>query len=197
MINQKNTFFHPLAVVESPNIGDSTKIWAFAHVMPGARIGADCNIGGGSFIESGAVVGDRVTIKNQVLVWNGVTIGDDCFVGPGVLFTNDLRPRSPRMQRCADRYKMLSSWLSRTQIDVGATLGAGCTILPVSVGKYAMVGAGSVVTKDVPPHGLVRGNPAKIVGWVCFCGQRLDHTLVCNMCGSDNSEEIESAKKIL
>ena len=157
------TFFvHDLGVCESADIGDRTRIWAFAHVLPGARIGADCNICDHVFVEGGAVVGDRVTVKCGVQLWDGVELSDDVFVGPNVTFTNDPFPRSRQH---------LTSY-PRTVVGPGASLGANSTILPGrSIGRHAMVGAGAVVTKDVPPNAVVVGNPARIVGYVDSAGE--------------------------
>jgi UDP-3-O-[3-hydroxymyristoyl] glucosamine N-acyltransferase len=112
-------FQHPTAVVESEAIGEGTRIWAWAHVLPGARIGAHCNVGDHAFIESGAVLGDNVTLKNHVCVWEGVTLEDDVFVGPHAAFVNDLHPRSPRMAEVRDRYTDKEQWLVRTVLERG------------------------------------------------------------------------------
>jgi len=176
---------HPQGLCDSDRVGEGTRIWAFAHVMRGAVVGRDCNIGGGAFVESGAVLGDRVTLKNQVMVWDGVRVEDDVFVGPGVIFTNDAAPRSPRMPGAADRYRDPGRWRVATVVGRGASLGAGAVILPgADVGPAAMVGAGSVVTRPVPAHALVVGNPARRVGWVCVCGGRLGDDLTCPDCGA-------------
>jgi UDP-2-acetamido-3-amino-2,3-dideoxy-glucuronate N-acetyltransferase len=174
---------HPQALCESDQVGEGTRIWAFAHVMRGAVVGAHCNIGEGAFIEAGAVVGDRVTLKNQVLVWDGVTIADDAFVGPGVIFTNDAHPRSPRMPQVEDRYRDPANWRRPTRVERGATIGAGAIILPgLTIGAFAMVGAGAVVIRDVKPQQIVAGNPAKPHGWVCVCAGGLDDDLTCALC---------------
>jgi acetyltransferase-like isoleucine patch superfamily enzyme len=166
---------HPKALVESDQVGDDTKIWAFAHVMAGAVIGADCNIGDQAFIETGATVGNGVTIKNNVLIWKGVRIADYAFIGPNVVFTNDLRPRSPRMPLMKEKALAEADWLVETVVEEGASIGANATILPgVRLGKYCMVGAGSVVTKDVEPFSLVVGNPAVQIGFVSQAGDRVE-----------------------
>jgi acetyltransferase-like isoleucine patch superfamily enzyme len=152
--------------------------------MDGARVGRHCNIGDHVFIESGATVGDRVTIKNGVMIFKGVTIEDDAFIGPGVIFTNDRHPRSPRMAEVTERYGHEKNWLTKVLVCRGATLGAGAVVLPgVSIGPYAAVGAGSVVTRDVAAHALVRGNPAKKTAWVCICGKPLPESRGCAACG--------------
>ena len=156
-------FQHPQALVESTQIGDGTRIWAFAHVMEGAVLGSDCNVGDGAFIESGVVCGDRVTIKNHVLLWDGVTVADDVFIGPNVVFTNDPLPRPFNMVPPEE-------WLD-THVGRGAAIGANSTIVcGIRIGTHALVGAGSVVTRDVLDHQVVYGNPARTQGWICVCG---------------------------
>jgi UDP-2-acetamido-3-amino-2,3-dideoxy-glucuronate N-acetyltransferase len=165
---------HPQALVEADAIGEGTRIWAFAHVMKGARVGRNCNIGEHTFIEAGACVGDNVTVKNAVSIWEGVEIRDNAFIGPGAAFTNDLNPRSRRLAAVAHRYADKRSWLRTTVVDEGASIGCHATILcGITIGRFAMVGAGAVVPRDVPPHALVLGVPARISGFVCECGQRL------------------------
>ena len=147
---------HETALVESPSIGAGTRIWAYAHVLPGAVIGAECNICDQTFIENDVLLGDRVTIKCGVQLWDGVTLEDDVFVGPNATFSNDLFPRSGhRPEKFA-----------RTLVKRGASIGANATILPgLTIGERAMIGAGAVVTSDVPPFAIVTGNPARIVGY--------------------------------
>jgi UDP-2-acetamido-3-amino-2,3-dideoxy-glucuronate N-acetyltransferase len=151
-----DVFVHEHGINDSSAVGPGTRIWAFAHVLEGARVGADCNICDGVFIEGGAVVGDRVTVKCGVQLWDGVELEDDVFVGPNATFTNDPMPRSRR-------------WLEeypRTVVRQGASVGANATILPgLEIGIGAMVGAGAVVTRSVPPHAIVVGNPARIHGY--------------------------------
>ncbi len=162
-----DVFKHPLALVESEEIGSGTRVWAWAHVMKGAKVGADCNIGEHCFIETGVVLGDRVTVKNGVAVWEGVTAEDDVFLGPYAVLTNDMRPRS----------KVYHQEVARTLLRRGASIGANATLLcGITVGRHAMIGAGSVVTKDVPDFGLVLGNPGRLKGHVCVCSETLAFT---------------------
>jgi acetyltransferase-like isoleucine patch superfamily enzyme len=199
-----NPTFHPASLVESDDIGSGTRVWAFAHVMHGARVGAQCNIGDHAFIEAGAIVGNNVTLKNNVCVWAGVTIEDDVFVGPNATFTNDRHPRSPRMPQVAERYAATERWLLPTVIERGVSIGANATIVPgVRLGRYAMIAAGSIVTSDVPPFALMVGAPARVVGHVCRCGQKLlgeYQTTTCDACGETpqmrcNQLELEAASR--
>jgi UDP-2-acetamido-3-amino-2,3-dideoxy-glucuronate N-acetyltransferase len=168
-------YIHPSALVETGQIGEDTKIWAFAHLMNGVSIGQDCNIGDHTFIESGVKVGNGVTIKNNVMLWKGVHIADYVFIGPGVVLTNDRRPRSPRMPAMKEQVLKESDWLVETYIEEGASIGANTTVVAgVTLGQYCMIGAGSVVTKNVEPFTLVLGNPAKVVGYVNELGERVD-----------------------
>lgn len=150
-------FVHPQALCETAAVGPRTRIWAFAHLLPGARVGADCNICDHVFIENDVVVGDRVTVKCGVQLWDGVEVENDAFIGPNVTFTNDLFPRSRRHQE----------QVCRTRICQGASIGANATLLAgIEIGAHAMIGAGAVVTRSVPPFAIAVGNPARITGYV-------------------------------
>jgi UDP-2-acetamido-3-amino-2,3-dideoxy-glucuronate N-acetyltransferase len=162
---ERKIFVHQLTDVQSRTIGDGTKIWQFCVVLEGAKIGKDCNICAHVLIENEVVIGDRVTVKSGVQLWDGVKVEDDVFIGPNATFTNDLFPRSKQYPECFEK----------TLIEKGASIGANATILAgLKIGKYALVGAGAVVTRDVPAHAKVIGNPAKITGWVCRCSKALD-----------------------
>jgi UDP-2-acetamido-3-amino-2,3-dideoxy-glucuronate N-acetyltransferase len=175
---------HPTAVIDEPcDIGEGSKIWHFCHVMPRAKIGRDCNIGQNVFIASDVVVGHNVKIQNNVSLYTGVIVEDDVFLGPSMVFTNVVNPRSHVSRK--DEYK-------QTVIRQGATIGANATIVcGVTLGRYAFVGAGAVVTRDVPDYALVVGTPARISGWMCHCGIKLSfeaqgemQVAVCADCGS-------------
>ena len=164
-----NYFKHPTALVgEKATIGEGTRVWAFTNVMDGAVIGKKCNICDGSFVESGAIIGDNVTIKNHVSVWTGVTLEEGVFVGPNAVFINDRHPRSRS-----------ENWqLEKTLVRKGATLGANCTVMcGITIGQYAVIGAGAVVLDDVKPHAVMVGNPARHIGWAGHDGQRLNEHL--------------------
>ena len=148
---------HPLADVQTPNVGEDTRVWQYCIILPGASIGKQCNICSHVFIENDVRVGDRATIKSGVQLWDGVRLEDDVFIGPNVTFTNDPFPRS----------KVFPDSFQETHIHAGASIGANATILGgVKIGRKAMIGAGSVVSRDVPAYAIVRGNPARITGYV-------------------------------
>lgn len=171
------TEIHQTAVVESNDVGKGTKIWHHAHVREGAKIGSNCIIGKSAYVDFDVVVGSNVKIQNNACVYNA-TIEDDAQIGPGVVVTNDLLPRAFIWN---DKKKG-----ERTVVKKGASVGANSTLIPgVIIGEYAMVGAGSVVTKNVPAHALVYGNPATIRGFVCKCGNKTENEdRVCNDCKS-------------
>jgi acetyltransferase-like isoleucine patch superfamily enzyme/dTDP-4-dehydrorhamnose 3,5-epimerase-like enzyme len=152
-----NYFVHEKAICESGNIGDNTRVWAFAHILPKAVIGADCNICDGVFIENDVTMGNRVTVKCGVQLWDGLVIEDNVFIGPNATFTNDRFPRS----------KIYPEQFAKTVVRKGASIGANATILPgLEIGTGAMIGAGAVITRSVPPNAIAVGNPARIVGYV-------------------------------
>jgi len=164
---------HKLSDVQSKDIGADSKIWQFCVVLKDARIGNNCNINANVFIENDVVIGNNVTIKSGVQIWDGITLEDNVFVGPNVTFTNDFTPRS----------KQYPNKFLKTLIKKGASLGANSTIIGgITVKKYAMVGAGSVVTKDIATQELWYGNPAQHKGYVCKCGQKCDNSLICDNC---------------
>ena len=164
---------HKLADVQSENIGENTNIWQFCVVLKNAKIGNNCNINAGVLVENDVVIGNNVTIKSGVQIWDGVTLGDSVFIGPNVTFTNDFLPRS----------KQYPKDFLKTTIKEFASVGANSTIIGgVIIGEYAMIGAGSVVTKDVKTQELWYGNPAIHKGYVCKCGQKCDDKLICNEC---------------
>jgi UDP-2-acetamido-3-amino-2,3-dideoxy-glucuronate N-acetyltransferase len=198
----KDIMIHPAAIVESDSIGEGTRIWAFAHVLAGASIGANCNIGDHCYVESGVAIGDDVTIKNSVAVWEGVTLERGVFVGPSVVFSNDLIPRSPRLADAAERYET-KGWVVPTRVEEGASIGAGAVVVAGNtIGPYSLVAAGAVVTRDVPAWAVVAGNPARQRGWVCTCGHLLSveaSAAECSNCRrrfelrSDGLREVQTA----
>jgi len=178
-------FIHPTAEVsKEASIGDGTKIWHHAQVREGAKIGKNCILGKCVYVDKNVEIGNNVKLENRVSVFQGVKIEDDVFVGPHVTFTNDLYPRA-----------FNQDWeITPTLVKKGASIGAGSVIVcGVTIGRYAMIGAGSVVTKDVPDHALVYGNPARIHGFVCVCGRKLKYkkekdgmvVMVCEHCGKE------------
>jgi len=168
-------FIHDSAHVSAgARIGSGTKVWINSQIREDAEIGEDCIISKDTYIDTGVRIGSRVKVQNGVSIYHGVDIEDDVFVGPNATFTNDYVPRA-----------FNADWkISKTLVRRGASIGANATIIcGHTIGEFAMVGAGSVVTKDVPAHGLVVGNPAKLIGFVCRCGQRLNGSQTCLSCG--------------
>lgn len=184
----KVSSIHPSAVVaEDAHIGPGTRVWHFVQVREGARVGADCVLGKGVYVGEGVEIGDRVKVENGVSIFSGATIEDGVFIGPHVCFTND---RYPRAINPDGSPKSADDWQVGTiLVRYGASVGAGSVLIAgVTIGRWALVAAGSVVTRDVPDHGLVSGNPARLVGHVCFRAHRLtageSGRLVCGRCGS-------------
>lgn len=171
---------HPLSIVdEVSEIGAGTRVWAGAHVMRGAKIGENCNIGENCFVEGGVTLGDHVTVKNNVALYDGAVVEDEVFLGPSCVFTNVTNPRA---------FISRKHEFKQTVVRRGASIGANATLIcGHTVGRYAFVGAGAVVSRDVPDYALVYGTPAKIHGWVCRCGCKLafapDGHAVCDECG--------------
>lgn len=173
-------FIHPTAEVsEHAKIGNGTKIWNLAQVREDCTIGEDCIISKNVYIDTKVVLGNRVKVQNNVNVYHGVEVEDDVFLGPSMTFTNDFYPRA-----------FNADWkITYTRVCKGASIGANATIVcGNTIGEYAMIGSGSVVTKDVPAHALVVGNPARQIGWVCKCGGKLDENFHCSACGEKYSE---------
>jgi len=169
MKDEKKYFVHESSYVDdNVEIAEGTKVWHFSHVQSGAKIGKKCSIGQNVNIANNVTIGDFVKIQNNVAVYEGVELGDYVFCGPSMVFTNVLNPRSEFPQRGSEFY-------TKTVVKKSASLGANSTIVcGITIGKYAFVGAGAVVTKDVPDYGLVTGNPARLSGWMCACGTKLD-----------------------
>ncbi len=174
-------FVHESSYIdEGSDIGKDTKVWHFSHIMSGAKIGKKCSIGQNVNIGSRAVLGNGVKVQNNVSIYDDVILEDDVFCGPSCVFTNVINPRSFVVRK--DEYKT-------TLIKKGASIGANATIVcGITLGKYSFVGAGSVVTKEVPDYGMVYGTPAKLHGWICKCGEKLDKSLDCSFCGEKYKE---------
>jgi len=189
---EKDYFVHPTAVVgEAAKIGAGTKIWHFSHVMSGAQVGENCVIGQNVFISSKAIVGNNIKIQNNVSVFDGVILEDGVFCGPSMVFTNVFNPRSfiSRMKE-----------LRKTVVRKGATLGANSTVVcGNTIGQYAFVGAGCVVTKDHPDYALVYGNPGKVRGWVCECAEEITFRsgkATCKACGKKYKKDRNGVRRI-
>jgi len=172
-----NYFVHETSVIDDDvQIGDDTKIWHFCHIQKGARLGKKCSLGQNVNVSNHVTVGDGCKLQNNVSLYEGVELENDVFCGPSCVFTNDLTPRA--------KYPKGSAGYKKTLIKEGASIGANATIVcGHTVGKWALIGAGAVVASDVPNYALMLGVPAKQAGWVCECGQILDHDFVCKDCG--------------
>lgn len=181
-MNGTTYYLHPSSFVdEDVSIGDDTKIWHFCHIQKGARIGKRCSFGQNVNVSNNVKVGDGVKVQNNVSLYEGVELEDYVFCGPSCVFTNDLTPRA--------RYPKGNAGYRKTLVRHDATIGANATIVcGHTLGEYCTIAAGAVVTKDVPPHALMAGVPARRVGWVCVCGQVLDETLSCPDCGAAYAE---------
>jgi len=189
----KKYFLHPTSTIDTPcEVGEGTKIWHYSHIMPRTKIGKNCNLGQNVVISEEVVIGNGVKIQNNVSIYTGVTLEDDVFCGPSMVFTNVTTPRSHISRK--NEYK-------KTLVKKGATIGANATIIcGVTIGRYAFIGAGAVVTKDVPPYTLVVGNPAKAVGWMCECGEKLhfvEQKAECERCGDKYTQDDGVVSKVL
>jgi UDP-2-acetamido-3-amino-2,3-dideoxy-glucuronate N-acetyltransferase len=176
---EKKYFAHPTAVIDEPaEIGEKTQVWHFSHIMSGAKIGARCNIGQNVFIGADVILGNNIKVQNNVSIFDGVVIEDDVFCGPSMVFTNVFNPRSFISRKKEFR---------KTVVKRGATIGANATVVcGYTIGRYAFIGAASVVTKDVPDYALVYGNPGRVRGWMCQCANEIvfkSGKAVCEACG--------------
>lgn len=194
MPDERRYFVHESSYIDDPcEIGQGTKVWHFSHVMANSKIGENCNIGQNVVISPDVEIGDNVKIQNNVSVYTGVVLEDDVFCGPSMVFTNVINPRSHVERK--DEYR-------RTLVKRGATIGANATVIcGLTLGRYCFIGAGAVVTRDVPDYGLITGNPGKLAGFVCYCGDKLDVTEKAahtgNVeCGSCNRRYSHSAGRV-
>lgn len=186
---KSRVFIHPTAHIETGvQIGEGTKIWHEVHVRRGVRIGHDCNLGKGAYIDEDVRIGDRVKVHNYACVFKNCVIEEDVFIGPHVVITNDLYPRATTA--VSGKIKREGDWeVGTTVIKKGVAIGAASVILPnIKIGEYSMIGAGAVVTKNVSPHAVMIGNPAKVTGYICNCGKKIQRQkprrlpLTCSIC---------------
>jgi len=189
---EKKYFVHPSSMVDEPvEIGEGTQIWHFSHIMSGAKIGKNCIIGQNVFIGSGAILGNKIKIQNNVSIYDGVILEDDVFCGPSMVFTNVFNPRSFISRKKEFR---------KTVVGKGATIGANATIVcGNSIGRFAFIGAGSVVTKDIPDYALVYGNPGRVKGWVCQCAEEIPFRAgkaKCQACGKKYQKDRVGVKPV-
>ncbi len=183
----KTVKIHPKALVETKKVGTHSRIWAFVHILTGAKIGKNANICDHCFIENEVTIGDDVTIKSGVYLWDGITVENKVMIGPAAAFTNDKYPRSKNTS-----YEKLEIHLKE-----GSSIGANATIVAgITIGRYALIGAGSVVTKNVPDYALVYGNPGSVKGYVCMCGQKLKFSKNLSTCSACN-KKYKQIKKIV
>ena len=191
-MTEKNYFVHPTAIVDEPGeIGEQTQIWHFCHVMSGVRIGARCIIGQNVFIGRGAVLGNNIKVQNNVSIFDGVVLEDDVFCGPSMVFTNVFNPRSFISRKKEFR---------KTLVRKGATIGANATVVcGYTIGQYAFIGAGAVVTRDVPDYALILGNPGRAKGWVCQCAVSIafqSGRAACQACGKKYKKEDDGVRLV-
>jgi len=190
----KAYYAHETAVVdEGAEIGEGTKIWHFSHIAKGAKIGKGCKLGQNVYIAPGVIIGDNAKIQNNVSLYEGAVLEDNCFCGPSCVFTNIFNPRSAYPRNAPEFFR-------KTLMREGSSIGANATIVcGVTLGRHAFVGAGSVVTRDVPDHGLVYGNPAKLRGWMCECGQKLEFAgdgASCGACAKEYKKGKSTVERI-
>jgi UDP-2-acetamido-3-amino-2,3-dideoxy-glucuronate N-acetyltransferase len=194
---EKNYFVHESSYVDEPcEVGEGTKIWHFSHIMSGSKIGRGCNIGQNVVVSPGVRIGDNVKLQNNVSVYTGVELEDDVFCGPSMVFTNVVNPRSHVSRK--DEYR-------RTLVKKGASIGANATVVcGNTIGRYAFIGAGAVVIRDVPDYAMIVGNPGRIAGWMCQCGIKLDldrsdkgvQSVTCSSCGKRYEKRDEVVSEI-